>query len=154
MVIKPDSLNNIYENTQKAVSLSGRFLSDDASSGLFQDLAGTFTFTNATETGLHAGHILCHRPEGLPWYRSAITPWTHIVLVPIFSLLVSMSNMQPVRDKQTIVMTIISCLGWLCNVVANRYIFQRVSHPHVESLISDFSRAISSLRLALLSLAF
>lgn len=90
---------------------------------------GTFTFTNNTinqvSRHLNQGSIICERPDGLPWYRQAMPPLYLILTVPLFSFLLSLWNMQPLRSKQLPVMVVISCLGYLTNTLANHYIFDR-----------------------------
>lgn len=48
-----------------------------------------------------------------------------ILLVPAFSVLLSLWNMQPLKSRQLPVMVVISCIGFLTNNLANRYIFDR-----------------------------
>jgi uncharacterized membrane protein YjjB (DUF3815 family) len=48
-----------------------------------------------------------------------------LLLVPAFSILLSMWNMQPLRSRQLPVMVLISCIGFLTNTLANHYIFDR-----------------------------
>ena len=48
-----------------------------------------------------------------------------IALVPLFSLLLSMWNMQPLKSRQLPVMVVISCIGYSTNTLANHYIFGR-----------------------------
>jgi hypothetical protein len=90
---------------------------------------GTFTFSNSTTdsitSNLRQGAIICVRPDGLPWYRQSMPPIYLIALVPAFSILLSMWNMQPLRSRQLPVMVLISCIGFLTNTLANHYIFNR-----------------------------
>lgn len=90
---------------------------------------GTFTFSNATidsvGQNLQQGNVICIRPDGLPWYRQNMPQIYLIALVPIFSILLSMWNMQPLRSRQLPVMVVISCIGFLTNTLANHYIFDR-----------------------------
>ena len=90
---------------------------------------GTFTFSNSTvdayNSNLQQGNIICPRPDGLPWYRQSMPPLYLILFVPLFSILLSMWNMQPLKSRQLPVMVVISCAGYLTNTMANHYIFDR-----------------------------
>ncbi|ORX40267.1 hypothetical protein BD324DRAFT_641162 [Kockovaella imperatae] len=90
---------------------------------------GTFTFSNQSysdvDSSLRSGHIICDRPDGLPWYRQNMPRIYAIGLVPIFSTLIALWNMQPIKSRQLPVMVVISCIGYLTNTLANHYIFDR-----------------------------
>lgn len=90
---------------------------------------GTFVFTNQTidsvNSNLQQGNVICVRPDGLPWYRQGMPQIYLLALVPIFSILLSMWNMQPLKSRQLPVMVVISCIGFLTNTLANHYIFDR-----------------------------
>ena len=90
---------------------------------------GTFTFSNATTdsiaSSLQQGSVICSRDPSWPWWKQNMPPIYLIALVPLFSLLLSMWNMQPLRSRQLPVMVVISCIGFLTNTLANHYIFDR-----------------------------
>ena len=90
---------------------------------------GTFTFSNSTTdsiaSNLKQGAIICVRDPSWPWYRQGMPPIYLIGLVPLFSLTLSMWNMQPLKSRQMPVMVLISCIGFLTNTLANHYIFDR-----------------------------
>jgi len=67
----------------------------------------------------------CYRPPSFPWYLQPFPLWTSILIVPLFSFLSSLSNLQPLRSKQLIVMVVISCCSYTSNKIANHYIFNR-----------------------------
>lgn len=103
-------------------------------------LAGTFTFTNATaandpSAALFRGKIMCARDPDWPWWRQGMNPYALIALVPAFSLLLAMSNLQPLRSKQMPVMVVIACIGYGTNMLANHYIF---NHSDIVSFIGAF----------------
>lgn len=95
----------------------------------FMPFNGTFTFSNGTTDAitahLHKGSVICDRPDGLPWYRQAMPPIYNIGFVPLFSFLLCLWNMQPLRSRQLPVMVFISCVGYAANSLANHYIFDR-----------------------------
>ena len=92
-------------------------------------LNGTFTFSNSTvdavTQGLQSGSVTCFRAPEWEWWRQSMPPLYAIGLVPVFSLLGCMWNMQPLRSKQLPVMVTISCIGYLTNTLGNHYIFNR-----------------------------
>jgi len=88
-------------------------------------LNGTWTFSHTvspTELNIVDG---CYRPKSFPWYLQPFPFWTVFIIVPLFSFLSSLSNLQPLRSKQLVVMVVISCCSYATNKVANHYIFNR-----------------------------
>lgn len=67
----------------------------------------------------------CYRPAHFPWYLQPFPLWTSFIIVPLFSLISSLANLQPMRSKQLPVMIVISCASYAANKVANHYIFNR-----------------------------
>lgn len=89
-------------------------------------LDGMWTFTNQTANmpdandALFEGNIACARDPSWQWWRQNVSPYALIALVPIFSLFLCLNNLQPIRSKQTPVMIIIACIGFVTNTIANR----------------------------------
>lgn len=106
-----------------AYSVTGSF---SGYNGTLPILAGTFTFTNATDdqptTTLSAGNVMCRRDPNWEWWRQRLNPLWMILLVPAFSFLLSLHNLQPIKSRQLPVMVIISCAGFVCNFFANLYV--------------------------------
>lgn len=75
----------------------------------------------------HTADILdgCYRPPNFPWYLQPFPDWCAFIIVPVFSLLSSLANLQPFKSRQLPVMVIISCCSYASNKVANHYIFNR-----------------------------
>ncbi|KIM46053.1 hypothetical protein M413DRAFT_425953 [Hebeloma cylindrosporum] len=67
----------------------------------------------------------CYRPAHFPWYLQPFPAWTAFIIVPLFSTLSSLANLQPFKSKQLPVMVIISCCSYASNKIANHYIFNR-----------------------------
>ncbi|WWC88855.1 uncharacterized protein L201_003770 [Kwoniella dendrophila CBS 6074] len=122
--------------SQSYIRIHGEFFSDSMlnmtseTTGLPQSLFnGTFTFSNSTEdhvtSNLNQGAIICVRDEDWPWWRQGMPQIYLILFIPIFSVLLSMWNMQPLRSRQLPVMCVICCMGYLTNALANHYIFDR-----------------------------
>lgn len=115
------------------ITLDGTFspTQSNASSALapFLPFNGTFTFSNTTSDAvsgaLNQGSIICVRDPNWPWWRQGMPEWYLWFLVPIFSVLLSMWNMQPLRSRQLPVMCVISCIAYFTNTLANHYIFDR-----------------------------
>ncbi|ORY21980.1 hypothetical protein BCR39DRAFT_552470 [Naematelia encephala] len=123
---------------QHSISLSGLFVPSDLigssiasinASTTFVPFNGTFTFSNATRdavtSSLEQGSIICPRPPDWPWWRQGMPAIYLLLLVPTFSILLSLWNMQPLRSRELPVMVLISCIGFLTNTLANHYIFDR-----------------------------
>ncbi|KDQ64647.1 hypothetical protein JAAARDRAFT_117808 [Jaapia argillacea MUCL 33604] len=67
----------------------------------------------------------CYRPKSFPWYLQPFPWWTQFIIVPIFSILSSLANLQPFWSQELPVMTIISCVSYAANKTANHFIFNR-----------------------------
>ncbi|KAL1747665.1 hypothetical protein HDZ31DRAFT_31302 [Schizophyllum fasciatum] len=67
----------------------------------------------------------CYRPKSFPWFLQPYPIWTSAIIVPLFSTLSSLANLQPFRSKQLPVMVVISCCSYVANKLANHYIFNR-----------------------------
>jgi uncharacterized membrane protein YjjB (DUF3815 family) len=67
----------------------------------------------------------CYRPRAFPWYLQPFPFWTEFIIVPVFSILSSLANLQPIKSKQLPVMVVISCASYASNKVANHFIFNR-----------------------------
>ncbi|KAL1678057.1 hypothetical protein EV122DRAFT_212812 [Schizophyllum commune] len=77
---------------------------------------------NISQTNVING---CYRPKSFPWYLQPFPIWTSAIIVPLFSTLSSLANLQPFRSKQLPVMVVISCCSYVANKLANHYIFNR-----------------------------
>lgn len=111
------------------ISITGVFVADNTTiDGATNDgnpLTGTFTFTNSTP--FIREHIIdgCYRPPTFPWYLQPFPWWSQFIIVPIFSVLSSLSNLQPVWTWDLVVMVVISCVSYAANKIANHFIFGR-----------------------------
>ena len=87
--------------------------------------SGTFSFSNETSVG--SSQILegCYREPSWPWWLQEFPWWTLFILVPTFSFVSSLGNMQPLKTKELPIMVIISCASFAANTAANYYIFER-----------------------------
>ena len=85
---------------------------------------GSFTFTNGSTPSTHM-HEGCYRPPDYPWYLQPFPFWSQFITVPLFSTLSSLSNLQPWRELDLVVMVVISCVSFAANKAANHFIFNR-----------------------------
>jgi hypothetical protein len=85
---------------------------------------GSFTFTNGSTPSMHM-HEGCYRPPDHPWYLHPFPFWSQFITVPLFSILSSLSNLQPWRELDLVVMVTISCVSFAANKAANHFIFNR-----------------------------
>jgi len=86
---------------------------------------GSFTFTNGSAPLSMNMHDGCFRALENPWYLQPFPFWTQFITVPLFSTLSSLSNLQPWRELDLVVMVVISCISFAANKAANHFIFNR-----------------------------
>lgn len=125
------SLNEHAANftTPDVAKFTGLFVSDNGTA-LFgaeqtQMLAGTFTFFDAVPIARPDVFKGCYRPPNAPWYLQPFPWWSQFIIVPIFSIFSSLSNLQPLWSWEMVVMVIISCCSYAANAIANHFIFNR-----------------------------
>jgi len=118
-------LEDMTQALSTSTTLVGTFASDNSTSSL-PNVTGTFTFTNATNA-FSTQNVIdgCFRQGDWPWYLRPFPSWTEYIIVPIFSILSSLANLQPAKSKELVVMVVISCASYASNKVANHYIFNR-----------------------------
>jgi hypothetical protein len=88
-------------------------------------IVGTWTFTHPVDLENRTLIEGCLRPQGTRWFLQPFPIWTVFIIVPLFSFLSSLQNLQPLRSKQLPIMVFISCAAYTANRVANHYIFNR-----------------------------
>ncbi|ESK94393.1 duf1212 domain membrane protein [Moniliophthora roreri MCA 2997] len=119
-------LDALASSLQTTVALTGSWVADNGTiDNSSAPLVGTWTFTRAMPQSSHDIIEGCYRPHTFPWYLQPFPTWTAFIIVPVFSLLSSLANLQPFKSKQLPVMVIISCCSYASNKVANHYIFNR-----------------------------
>lgn len=120
------------------MKLVGSFYVDDdfnvTGTNLFR--SGTFSYTS--HTAAVQGDLIegCYRPPTYAWYLRPFPFWTQFVIVPLFSIFSSLSNLQPLRSVQLIVMVVISCAAYTVNRLADHLIKGR---GDIVSAIGAFS---------------
>lgn len=124
-------LTTLAADISTSATIVGTFAADNSTSGnssLSSGLGpvyGTFTFTNNTNVMQNDIIDGCYRPKHFGWYLQPFPFWTQFLIVPLFSILSSLANLQPWRSRQLPVMVVISCASYASNKVANHYIFNR-----------------------------
>ncbi|TFK75777.1 DUF1212-domain-containing protein [Pluteus cervinus] len=117
-------LHHLAVNMTATAVFSGTWNPDNATDPATTGF-GTWTFSRAPPLGEYNIMNGCYRPKGGPWYLQPFPLWTAFIIVPLFSILSSLNNLQPFKSKQLPVMVIISCCSYASNRVANHYIFNR-----------------------------
>ncbi|KAJ7638977.1 DUF1212-domain-containing protein [Roridomyces roridus] len=108
-----------------AVDISGTWAADNDTLNSTIPTLGTWAFMHPLEP--KAADVIegCYRPQSFPWYLQPFPLWWSFIIVPLFSFLSSLGNLQPLKSRQLVVMVVISCCSYATNKVANHYIFNR-----------------------------
>ncbi|KNZ81564.1 hypothetical protein J132_00530 [Termitomyces sp. J132] len=118
-------LDDLAANLASTVALTGTWAADNGTENSSIPLVGTWIFTHSV--AIETLNIVkgCYRPQSFPWYLQPFPFWTSFIIVPVFSTLSSLANLQPFKSKQLPVMVVISCASYASNKIANHYIFNR-----------------------------
>ncbi|KAF8897669.1 hypothetical protein BD779DRAFT_1492018 [Infundibulicybe gibba] len=120
-----EKLDSLAANLSSTVALTGSWVADNDTTNSTIPLIGTWTFTHLMPLNQRDIYDGCYRPKGFPWYLQPFPTWTAFIIVPTFSTLSSLANLQPFKSKQLPVMVVISCCSYASNKIANHYIFNR-----------------------------
>jgi hypothetical protein len=135
-------LQQVANNLTGTVKMMGSFIADNDTQTVLP-LSTTFVFTNAIPSTASYIVLGCFRPPNDPWYLRSAPFWAQFFIVPVFSMLSSLANLQPISDwksrQNLLVMVVISCVSFATNKVANHYIF---NHSNVVSAIGAFTIGI------------
>ncbi|KIP07562.1 hypothetical protein PHLGIDRAFT_70899 [Phlebiopsis gigantea 11061_1 CR5-6] len=88
-------------------------------------IIGTFTFLDVDPFASENIITGCYRAPGAPWYLQPFPWWTQFIIVPVFSILSSLANLQPIWTWDMVVMVVISCCSYTTNKIANSLIRNR-----------------------------
>ncbi|KAF9785823.1 hypothetical protein BJ322DRAFT_743777 [Thelephora terrestris] len=122
------------------IDLVGIFVADNNNTfGTNIPAEGQFSFIKAAN--FERDHVVqgCLRPPENPWYLRPFPYWIQFFVVPLFSIVSSMSNMQPLRSINMLSMVVISCISYAANKLATRYIFE---DSEVVSVVGAFVTGI------------
>ncbi|EAU84897.2 DUF1212 domain membrane protein [Coprinopsis cinerea okayama7 len=118
-------LDQLEAGLNATISFAGIWSADNGTSHDQVPLSGTWTFSKNMIEKKSDIIVGCYRPARFPWYLQPFPLWTSFIIVPLFSILSSLGNLQPLRSKQLPVMVAISCCSYAANKIANHYIFNR-----------------------------
>ncbi|KAF8746008.1 hypothetical protein AX14_004296 [Amanita brunnescens Koide BX004] len=118
-------LEGIATRLSSTVSLIGTWMADNATANSTVPISGTWTFVHSVPPSQQDIIEGCYRPKMFPWYLQPFPLWTAFIIVPLFSTLSSLANLQPFWSKQLPVMVVISCCSYASNKIANHFIFNR-----------------------------
>ncbi|KAI0058885.1 DUF1212-domain-containing protein [Artomyces pyxidatus] len=120
-------LNELAREMAGTVIYTGQFIMDSSPTALDPNMPayGTFAFINSTTTTQAHFHDGCFRPPTFPWYLQPFPFWAQFIIVPAFSVLSSLANLQPWKTFDLVVMVVISCASYAANKAANHFIFNR-----------------------------
>ena len=145
LAFDPSARRDLGEMSKRVVDtvvFHGVFVSDNSTGYMDRlnegnPLEGIWTFINPNP--FKGEHIKngCYRPHGLPWYRSPFPWWSQFFLVPIFSVLSSSANLQPLFTREMGVQVLISSAAYAANKAANRWIFSN-GRADIVSFIGAF----------------
>lgn len=119
-------LANIGAALARTIIYTGSFVVDDNTLTRSElPSYGSFTFTDGSAPSSMHMREGCYRPPEFQWYLQPFPFWSQFIAVPIISMLISLSNLQPWCELDLIVMVVISCVSFAANKAANHFIFNR-----------------------------
>ncbi|KAI0251248.1 hypothetical protein BJV78DRAFT_476210 [Lactifluus subvellereus] len=119
-------LANINAALARTIIYTGSFVVDDGTLTRPElPSYGSFTFADGSAPSPMHMREGCYRPPEFQWYLQPFPFWSQFITVPMFSTLLSLSNLQPWRELDLIVMVVISCISFVANKAANHFIFNR-----------------------------
>lgn len=122
------NIHSLDARMNGVIVLTGTFVSDNGTFAHINDgnpLDGTFTFTNSSAYFRENIVTGCFRAPDFGWYLQPFPWWTQFIIVPIFSIVSSLLNLQPLWTWELVVMVVISCVSYAANKLANHFIFNR-----------------------------
>lgn len=105
-----------------AVTQSGIWTAQNGT-GLAPIANGPFSLVQTNTTALAEIHIGCYRSPDFRWYLQPFPVWTQFFLVPSFSLLLCLLNMQKFWSSGTLMMIVISSAAYATNSAGNHFFF-------------------------------
>ena len=122
-------LDQLATHVYTQMSVVGEFLPDNGTTPFInhgRPLNGTFTFHDLIDPVRNERIVVgCPREPNLAWYLQPFPWWSQFIIVPVFSLLSSLMNLQPLWTWDMLVMIAISCISYTTNKIATRFIPNR-----------------------------
>ncbi|KAG6821590.1 hypothetical protein H0H93_000099 [Arthromyces matolae] len=118
-------LDELASNLSTPVTVTGSWTADNATENTNIPSMGKWTFTPSVAPETLDIINGCYRPNAFPWFLQPFPLWTSFIIVPTFSTLSSLANLQPFKSRQLPIMVLISCASYASNKIANHYIFNR-----------------------------
>ncbi|KAJ6486387.1 DUF1212-domain-containing protein [Mycena vitilis] len=120
-----NKLTNLAATLSTVAEISGTWVADNNTQNTSIPSTGTWTFSHNLSP--HTADIIdgCYRPPHFRWILQPFPGWCAFLIVPVFSFLSSLANLQPLNFRELPVMVVISCCAYATNKVANHYIFNR-----------------------------
>ncbi|KAJ7682655.1 DUF1212-domain-containing protein [Mycena polygramma] len=120
-----NKLTDLAATLSTVAELSGTWTADNNTQNTSIPSNGTWTFSHNLSP--HTADIIdgCYRPPHFRWILQPFPGWCAFLIVPVFSFLSSLANLQPLNFRELPVMVVISCCAYATNKVANHYIFNR-----------------------------
>ncbi|GAA5888536.1 hypothetical protein JCM6882_008989 [Rhodosporidiobolus microsporus] len=87
-------------------------------------------------SGPNAYTCVSLRGDGVPWYMNTIPQKWYILTIPMFLLCLSLRNGQPLFRKETLIMVLIGCAGFVSNFFSGKAFTNR---PDISSAIGSFA---------------
>jgi hypothetical protein len=124
-----DQLDLLATRVYTQLSVIGEFVPSNGSFSYINQgrpLNGTFTLYDLVDPRQNEKIVVgCLREPNIPWYLQPFPWWSQFIIVPIFSLLSSLMNLQPIWTWDMLVMIVISCISYTTNKIANHFIPNR-----------------------------
>ena len=109
----PSALRKSKNSPNQGLSaLIGRFTGDNFT-GSMSSFSGSFSVANPRESLMEG----CVRHPQSVFLLQAFPAWNFILLVPFYSFISSLWNLQPLRSRQLPVMVLISCARYVCRAL-------------------------------------
>ena len=137
------NLDDITNQLFPGVDIVGSFIPDNgtlAYTNKGETINGTFMFYDLQEPNMNEYvKEACVRRHDSPWYYQPFPWWTQFIIVPLYTLLSPISNLQPFWKWNFLVMVVIACISYTLNTVVNYLVDQ---HADLVSFIGSVSIGI------------
>jgi uncharacterized membrane protein YjjB (DUF3815 family) len=125
------------ETLNGSFSASSLAAASNTSAVPYNAFNAAFTFPDDNAIDTYNAKVIngCFRNDSWPWYAQVLPSWVTYILVPIFSILISLNNNQPMKSWHFPTMVIISIASYWANKYANHYAF---THSSIITTVGAF----------------